>query len=111
MGRHFPGLLFLATFCLTNQVSATTIPAGTGLSVRTTEPLSSDNPPRTKFGAQLERDVIVRGKRVLPAGTRLRGQIVSARSFDFTPVVLNVTSLASKGRLIPIKTVEGFRMD
>ena len=90
---------------------AATVPAGTTLVVRTTETISSNEPVGKTFGTQLERDVVVGGRILLRAGTRVTGRVDSSRRRHSTPVILNVTQLASYGRLIPIKTVEGFHAD
>jgi len=52
---------------------------------------------------------VVGGKVLLRKGTKVYGRVESRRSVNSTPLILNVTQLASHGRLIPIKTVHGFR--
>jgi hypothetical protein len=91
--------------------SAATIPAGTTLVVRTNETISSDDPVGKTFAAQLARDVVAGGSVLLRAGAKVIGRVDATRGLSFTPVILNVTQLASNGHFVAIKTVEGFRAD
>lgn len=90
---------------------AATIPAGTTLGVRTSETISSNEPVGKTFAAQLDRDVVVGGRILLRAGTEVTGRVDSSRRLTSTPLILNVTQIASHGRLITIKTEQGFRAD
>jgi hypothetical protein len=104
-------LLGACSWIAMQMSSAAAIPAGTTLIVRTNETISSDDPVGKTFMAQLAQDVVVKGNVLVRAGARVTGRVDSTRGLDFSPVILNVTQLASNGRLVPIKTVQGFRAD
>ena len=55
--------------------AAATIPAGTVLMARTAEPVSSHARTATPFKAELEQDVVVKGKVLLRAGTPVIGVV------------------------------------
>jgi hypothetical protein len=111
MNKSTLALLAACSLIAFQLSSAATIPAGTTLVVQTNETISSDDPVGKTFAAQLARDVVVGGSVLLHAGVKVTGRVDSTRGLDFSPVILNVTQVASGGRLIPIKTVEGFRAD
>ena len=105
-------LLLLLSACLVPSWSfAATIPAGTTLLVRTNETVSSNDPVGKTFSAQLANDVVVAGKVVLRAGSKAVGRVDSSRRFAYMPVILNVTQIAGKRGLVPVKTIDGFRTD
>ncbi|HWM23698.1 MAG TPA: hypothetical protein VNP98_02665 [Chthoniobacterales bacterium] len=54
---------------------AATIPAGTPLVARILEPISSHERVGTPFKAELEQDVVIKGKVVLRAGTPVTGVV------------------------------------
>lgn len=104
-------LLLIAASSWCCSASAATIPAGATLVVRINETLSSDDQRGTPFQAELAQDVAVDGRVLLRAGTKVRGQVESGRMLAFSPVVLNVKQLVTRGGAIPIKTTGGFRAD
>ncbi len=108
MNKSTIALLAACALMAIQLSSAATIPAGTTLIVRTNETISSSVSVGKTFAAHLDRDVVVGGKVLLRKGTRVNGRVESRRSVNSTPLILNVTQLASHGRLIPIKTVQGF---
>ena len=89
-----------------------TIPAGTTLVVRTLNTIQSTDRVGRTFTAQLDQDVAVNGKVVLPAGTKFDGKIESSQANPFRsgPLILNLTDVSINGRTIPIKTVSGFQV-
>ena len=103
--------LLLVAWLIPAWSFAVTIPAGTTLLVRTNQTVSSNDPVGKTFSAQIANDVVVAGKVVLRAGTKAVGRVDSSRSFAFRPVILNVTRIAGKTGLVPIKTVNGFLTD
>jgi hypothetical protein len=104
--------LVVASSCLAIQLPrAATIPAGTTLVVSTDETISSSAAVGTTFATHLVNDIVVGGHTLLRAGTKVTGRVDSSRRTSKTPLILNVTQIASHGRLIPIKTAEGFRAD
>ena len=105
-------LLLLLSACLVPSRSfAVTIPAGTTLLVRTNQTVSSSDPVGKTFSAQLANDVVVAGKVVLRAGTKAVGRVDSSRRYAPASVILNLTQIAGKRGLVPIKTVSGFQTD
>ena len=109
MNKSTIALLVACSLMAIQGSSAATIPAGTTLIVRTNETVSSSASVGKTFAAHLDRDVVVGGTVLLRKGTKVNGRVESRRSVNSTPLILNVTQLASHGRLIPIKTVQGFR--
>jgi hypothetical protein len=58
-------------------VATVTVPRGTTIAVRTTQPLSTKhNKSGETFGAIVDRDVTVSGRRVIASGTRVIGRLV-----------------------------------
>src|SRR5207237_10628989 len=55
--------------------SAIVVPAGTTLIVRTTHPISSHERVGRTFKAELDRDVVIKGNVLLPAGTTVAGVV------------------------------------
>jgi len=109
MNKSTIALLVACSLMAIQLSSAATIPAGTTLIVRTNETVSSSASVGKTFAAHLDRDVVVGGTVLLRKGTKVNGRVESRRSVNSTPLILNVTQLASHGRLVSIKTVQGFR--
>src|SRR5689334_1204784 len=67
-----------------------TIPAGTALVARTLGVISSHAKPGGVFMAKLEHNVVVNGKAVLPADTRVVGVVEASRGdrFRTSPLIL-----------------------
>jgi hypothetical protein len=90
--------------------SAATVPPGTTLVVRTMDVISSHEKVGRTFTAQLDQDIVVKGKVLLPAGTKVLGRVEASRANARTtssPLTLNLTGVSSNGRTVPIKTVSG----
>jgi hypothetical protein len=92
---------------------AVTIPAGTTLVVRTLNSIQSTDRVGRTFTAQLDQDVAVNGKLVLPKGTTFFGKIESSQANPSRsgPLILNLIDVSANGRTIPIKTVSGFQVE
>jgi hypothetical protein len=92
---------------------AATIPAGTPLFARTTEPVSSHERTGSPFKAELEQDVVVKGKVLLPAGTHLIGVVET--SLGSRPpsgaLTVNLKAISINGRRVPVHTTGAFRLD
>jgi hypothetical protein len=74
-------LLILALFapcCL----RAAVVPAGTLLIVRTLDPISSSSSPGTRFAGRLDANLVLKGKVVAPAGTRVYGRVNSSQAAE-----------------------------
>ena len=104
-------LLLLGAWLIPSWSFAVTIPAGTTLLVRTNQTVSSNDPAGKTFSAQIANDVVVAGKVVLRAGTKAVGRVDAPRRFASMPMILNVTQVAGKRGLVPVKTVNGFQTD
>jgi hypothetical protein len=90
-----------------------TVPAGTLLVVRTLHGIASIDAPGTRFPAQLEKDVVVNGKVVLPVGTKVSGQIATSKRTHASSQRLSVdiTNVQVGGRSVPIKTAEAVGLE
>jgi hypothetical protein len=105
-----PAFAWLAT----DYASAATVPAGATLVVRTLETISSQDVPGTRFAAQLENNVAVKGTVLLRAGTRLSGKIATSRRThhnSYEKLTVDITEAIVGGRAIPIKTTGAYHLD
>ena len=81
---------------------ASTVPGGTVLSVRTLEPVSSGDKAGKKFAAQLDTNLIVKGRVTAPAGSVVFGRVEpSARQ---SKLALSLTQIVINGRPVAIAT-------
>jgi hypothetical protein len=108
MKRHtliWIGIASLA-FLAVDTAFGVTIPAGTPLIVRTLHNIASIDAPGTRFPAELTKDVVVNGKAVLPAGTKVSGRIATSKRTHTSSQTLSVdiTDVQVGGRSVPIKT-------
>jgi hypothetical protein len=89
-----------------SSLNATTIPAGTPLTVRTVSSVSSNDPVGRTFAAQIDQDVAVKGNVLLKAGTKAFGRIRSSRANPrkSEPLSLQLTSISVNGRNVAVKT-------
>ena len=88
---------------------AQTIPAGTHLSVRTGQEISSGTAKvGDHFDATLTRSIVVGGKTIAKAGTPVRGKVTAAKSSGrlHAPGQLSVrlTSVQVEGKMLAIST-------
>jgi len=92
---------------------AATIPAGTTLVVRTLDTIHSTDRVGRTFKAELDQDVVVNGKAVLRAGTKVSGKIEASQANprNSQPLTLNITDLSIDGRSVPVKTAGGFALE
>ena len=96
------------------SASAATVPAGTNLTVRTVDTISSQDRVGKKFTAQLDRDVVVNGTVLLRAGMKVFGKVQSSRALSgrqSRPLTLNLTAISSHGREVPVVTAQAFRAE
>ena len=85
---------------------AATVPAGTTLSIRTVDNITSHDRVGKTFATKLDQDVAVNGNAVLRAGTRVFGRIEASR-FDSrrsNPLSFDLISVSVHGKKVPIKT-------
>ena len=93
--------------------AAATIPAGTVLMARTVEPISSHERVGAPFKAELEQDVVIKGKVLLRAGTPVTG-VVEASLRGRPPsdaLRVNLKAISIKGRSVPVQTTGNYRLD
>lgn len=85
---------------------ATTVPAGTTLIVKTLEAVTSTDTPGTRFAAQLANNVAVKGKVILPAGTKVTGKIATSRRIVSSSerLTVDLIEVQAGGRAVPVKT-------
>jgi hypothetical protein len=92
-----------------------TIPAGTPLSVRLQNAISSaSNRNGDEFAAVLDEPIVVDGKTVVPRGAAVRGRVVSARSSGHLHhsgyLRLSLMSIEMHGQSEPVHTSSVFAM-
>jgi len=112
MGKRFAVGLFLMVAVLGMSLgafAATTVPAGTTLSVRLIDSLSSaKNRVGEPFAASVDVPVVVGGKTVVPRGARVNGEVVSAvasgRLRTPAKLYLKLVSIEINGRTYPLST-------
>ena len=102
-------IAFIAVACAffaTSSLNAATIPAGTTITVRTLNSISSTDRVGRTFGAQIDQDVAVNGKALLKAGTKaiLRIQSSQAIRRASKPLTLDLASISVNGRDLAVKT-------
>jgi hypothetical protein len=106
MIKYFIALSFclICTFLAPLLGRASTLPRGTVLSVRTLEPVSSGDKAGKKFAAQLDTNLIVRGKVTAPAGSVVYGRVESSTSAGQAKLALSLTQIVVNGRPVAIVT-------
>ena len=101
-------LAAITTF-LTLITAAQTIPAGTHISIRTGQEISSGTAKvGDRFDATLTRNLVVGGKTLAKAGAPARGKVTAAKSSGrlHAPGQLSIrlTSIEVGGKMVPIST-------
>ena len=101
--------LIASTVLLTLLSAAQTIPAGTHISVRTGQEISSGTAKvGDRFDATLTRALVVGGKTLAKAGAPARGKVTAAKSSGrlHAPGQLSIrlTSVEANGKMVPIST-------
>ena len=112
MKNELTKLLVLISICgsaaTQSSLLAATAPAGTLITVRTADAISSHATPGRTFSAKLDQDIAINGTVVLRAGTQFSGIIQASRgsrsNTSSQPLTLNLTAVAANGRMVPIKT-------
>ena len=92
---------------------AATIPAGTLLVARTTEPVSSHARLGTTFKAELEQEVAIKGKVLLPAGTQVTGVVETSLGTrpSSSALTVNLKAISINGRSVPVHTTGAYRLE
>ena len=114
--RHtmWPGALLLGITCaliITPEAFTqrrTTVPAGTRILVRTTDPLDSRNRAGSIFAGTLETNIQVEGRTAVRRGTTVHGRLAEVRSAGrrtgSSQLTLELTDIISNGSAFPILT-------
>ena len=94
-------------------LSAATVPAGTTLVVRTGVTISSRDRVGRTFVTQLDQNVAVQGKTLLPAGTKVLARVETSQADSRRPdpLSVNLTSISIGGQTVPIKTDGAFQLE
>jgi hypothetical protein len=93
-------------FIAASSLNAATIPAGTTLTVSSVSSFSSKTVVGRTFEGKLAQDVLVNGKAILKAGSKVFGRIASSRHNPRRndPLTVELTSVSVNGRNVPVKT-------
>lgn len=87
------------------------IPAGTTLIARTIDPVSTHERFGAIIHAALEHDVVVNGKVLLRAGTKVLGVVEgSLRPPSKGAVIVNLKSITVNGHNLPVKTTGAYHL-
>ena len=92
-----------------------TVPAGTAVSVRLQNAISSaSNRPGDEFASVLDEPIVVDGKTVAPRGAAVQGRVVAARSsgrlHDSGYLRLALVSVEMNGKAVPVHSSSVFAM-
>src|SRR5215471_9606048 len=110
MTRHATAftLSLICVFLTPFAASAVTVPSGTSLLVRTVDPVSSNDGAGKSFAARLDANLIVKGKVVAPAGSKVYGRVESSKSagraFGQSKLALSLRKIVVDGRPVTIAT-------
>jgi hypothetical protein len=87
---------------------AVTVPAGTSLWVRTLDQVSSSDKAGKNFAARLDVNLVVKGRVVIPAGSKVYGCIESfsstGQAFGQSKLALSLRKVVVNGRPVAITT-------
>jgi len=112
MSRTIPIAIAIWVSAASFSVAAT-IPAGTPLIARTVEPVSSHARLGTPFKAELEQDVVIKGKVLLRAGTPVTGVVetsLGTRPASST-LTVNLKAISINGRGVPVHTTGAYSLE
>ena len=92
---------------------AATIPAGTLLVAQTVEPISSHERVGAPFKAELEQDVVIKGKMLLRAGTPVTGVVVTSLGTrpSSSALTVNLKGISINGHSVPVHTTGTYQLD
>jgi hypothetical protein len=92
---------------------AETIPPGAALIARTVEPVSDHARLNTPFKAEIEQDVVIKGKVLLRAGTPVTGVVESSLGTrpSSSALKVNLKAISIHGRSVPVHTTGAYQLD
>jgi hypothetical protein len=114
MNRTIPVVIAVAVWISATSLSgAASIPAGTILTARTVEPVSSHARLGMPFKAELEQDVVIKGKVLLRAGTPVIGVVETSLGTrpSSASLTVNLKAISLNGRNVPVQTTGAYRLD
>ena len=99
--KSIPGIAVICACVAASSANASTIPAGTTITVSTVSLVTSQQAVGSTFEAK-----IAKGAGVLKAGTKAFGKVSSSRRNPrkSEPLSVELTSVEMNGRRIPVKT-------
>ena len=94
-------------------LSAATVPAGTTIVVRTGVTISSRDRVGRTVVTQLDQNVAVQGKTLLPTGTKVLAKVETSQADSRRPdpLTVNLTSVSIAGQTVTIKTDGAFQVE
>lgn len=110
MTRHATAvtLSFICVFLTPFAAQAVTVPSGTSLVVRTLDSVSSNDGAGKSFAGRLDANLVVKGKVVAPAGSKVYGRVESSKSagraFGQSKLALSLRKIVVDGRPVAIAT-------
>ena len=112
MNRTIPVAIAVWVSAASFSVAAT-IPAGTPLVARTVEPVSDHARLNTPFKAELEQDVVLKGKVLLRAGTPVIGVVESSLGTrpSSSALKVNLKAISINGHSVPVHTTGAYQLD
>jgi len=116
MNYYMTKTLLSVSICLSITaafLSAATVPAGTTIVVRTGVTISSRDRVGRTFVTQLDQNVAVQGKTLLPAGTKVLARVETSQADSRRPdpLTVNLTSVSIAGQTVTIKTDGAFQVE
>ena len=116
MNYYMTKTLLSVSICLSITaafLSAATVPAGTTIVVRTGVTISSRDRVGRTVVTQLDQNVAVQGKTLLPAGTKVLAKVETSRADSRRPdpLTVNLTSVSIAGQTVTIKTDGAFQVE
>jgi nucleoid DNA-binding protein len=116
MNYYMTKTLLSVSICLSITaafLSAATVPAGTTIVVRTGVTISSRDRVGRTVVTQLDQNVAVQGKTLLPAGTKVLAKVETSQADSRRPdpLTVNLTSVSIAGQTVTIKTDGAFQVE
>ena len=116
MNYYMTKTLLSVSICLSITaafLSAATVPAGTTIVVRTGVTISSRDRVGRTVVTQLDQNVAVQGKTLLPAGTKVLAKVKTSQADSRRPdpLTVNLTSVSIAGQTVTIKTDGAFQVE